>query len=391
MASSSSVPTSILVLSDTHAALPDPVKWPNLSFSQVLPAADVAIHCGDLTSCGRYSEHERALTLLKSLPAPIKIVIPGNHDMTLDSEYMLKNRRLHGWNHAHSAEDLGDALALYRSQEAWDAGIRYMEEGLRSFVLPNGAKLTVYVSAYTPEFCNWAFAYPDWHDRFNIVEDWNCPENPVPDFVPQSSDPAASGERVTVMITHGPPYGILDVTIHGENVGCYNLLNAVSRCRPLLHCFGHIHEAWGVDTRMWHDQTGSTAATALDAVQLPLSGEPSNNIVSESRGDGDLTQPQHKETSPQYEHESSEGQARADLKSSGISVSHPQKPLNSAAAEPDHEQVAASIVDATAIKHGEQTVFLNASIMDVQYVPRQRPWLVRIGLPQASSSELEHL
>lgn len=48
-----------------------------------------------------------------------------------------------------------------------------------------------------------------------------------------------------VLITHGPPYGMLDLTSEGEKVGCYELTKAVLRVQPKLHVFGHIHEGYG--------------------------------------------------------------------------------------------------------------------------------------------------
>ncbi len=48
-----------------------------------------------------------------------------------------------------------------------------------------------------------------------------------------------------VLITHGPPFGILDETFEKEKVGCEELLKAVNRVRPKIHIFGHIHEAYG--------------------------------------------------------------------------------------------------------------------------------------------------
>lgn len=54
-------------------------------------------------------------------------------------------------------------------------------------------------------------------------------------------------------ITHGPPYGILDATVHGANVGCESLLAHLPKLRPRLHVFGHIHEGHGVETRAWAD------------------------------------------------------------------------------------------------------------------------------------------
>jgi hypothetical protein len=50
-----------------------------------------------------------------------------------------------------------------------------------------------------------------------------------------------------VLITHGPPYGILD-TSPGEahHQGCPELLKAVKRVKPKLHVFGHVHPGYGV-------------------------------------------------------------------------------------------------------------------------------------------------
>jgi hypothetical protein len=54
-------------------------------------------------------------------------------------------------------------------------------------------------------------------------------------------------EDVDVLVTHGPPYGILDRsagTLH--QAGCPQLLEAVTRLRPKLHVFGHVHGAHGL-------------------------------------------------------------------------------------------------------------------------------------------------
>ena len=48
-----------------------------------------------------------------------------------------------------------------------------------------------------------------------------------------------------LLVTHGPPKGILDLTPRGEPVGCEELREAVRRVKPRLHVFGHIHHAYG--------------------------------------------------------------------------------------------------------------------------------------------------
>jgi hypothetical protein len=62
-------------------------------------------------------------------------------------------------------------------------------------------------------------------------------------------------------MTHGPPYSILD-----HNLGCPNLLRAVGRVRPLMHCFGHIHEGHGAHIVTWN--TDGSAKDPLSATPL---------------------------------------------------------------------------------------------------------------------------
>jgi len=50
-----------------------------------------------------------------------------------------------------------------------------------------------------------------------------------------------------------PPKGILDGHPQG-NVGCKNLLQALRRIKPLMHYFGHIHEGNGVEVVHWADE-----------------------------------------------------------------------------------------------------------------------------------------
>ena len=53
-------------------------------------------------------------------------------------------------------------------------------------------------------------------------------------------------DGLDILITHGPPLGILD---HGPGSerrgGCPELLEAVLQARPRLHVFGHFHARYG--------------------------------------------------------------------------------------------------------------------------------------------------
>ncbi len=49
-----------------------------------------------------------------------------------------------------------------------------------------------------------------------------------------------------VLITHGPPMGILDQDLKSSvPTGCRQLLAAVRRVRPRYHVFGHFHQGYG--------------------------------------------------------------------------------------------------------------------------------------------------
>ena len=250
MASRSEVTTRILIISDTHSALPASSES-GVPFRQPLTEADILLHAGDLTMNGRFDQHARAVELIKSHDAELKIVIPGNHDLTLDRHYYRQEPLLHTQYPGNEYDHYDDAMLdkieeLYTGEEAQAAGVVYMVEGFRTFSLKNGAKFTVYASAYQPEFCNWAFGYARTQDRFD------------PDGAGFRSEPrnAAPDTGVDIMLTHGPPMGVLDETSRKEHVGCKHLRRAVERCKPRLHAFGHIHEAWGALRKTWKMQDG---------------------------------------------------------------------------------------------------------------------------------------
>lgn len=134
------------------------------------------------------------------------------------------------------------------------------------------------------------------------------------------------------MITHGPPLGVLDKTSRGEMVGCEHLLRAARRCRPQLHCFGHIHEGWGAEKVVWNDEE-------LDV------------------------KPQHYIQNAHTIHVDKE-KAR------------------------DQRAVTLDIGQGSehAIEFGKETLMVNASIMTLRYDPWNSPWLVDLDLERANST-----
>ncbi|KAF2708479.1 ser/Thr protein phosphatase family protein [Pleomassaria siparia CBS 279.74] len=241
------IKTRFLILSDTHNASPYPPDTSNVGFRSPLPKADVLLHCGDLTMVGHLHEYQMALDMLASIDADLKLVIAGNHDISLDDEFYERRGR---YMHRLREQDQSicrEAREMWTGEEARRAGVTYLDEGTHTFTLKNGARLRVYASPYQPEFCDWAFPYFAHQDRFNP------PHQATPNSVPICENPIPDFPAIDVVMTHGPPKGIRDETHRDEHVGCEHLLRAVRRCRPKLHCFGHIHEAWGATRVRWKD------------------------------------------------------------------------------------------------------------------------------------------
>jgi len=82
-----------------------------------------------------------------------------------------------------------------------------------------------YGSPWQPEFCNWAFNVP----RDKMYIHW--------EKIPLDTD---------ILITHGPPEEILDISSRGDRTGCASLRYHVEQIKPLVHVFGHIHEQHGI-------------------------------------------------------------------------------------------------------------------------------------------------
>ncbi|CAI7630287.1 unnamed protein product [Penicillium glandicola] len=72
------VKTRFLVFSDTHG-LDCPPEFVSRQY------ADVAIHCGDLTTESKIDEYKASIRFLRAVNAPLKLAIAGNHDFTMDS------------------------------------------------------------------------------------------------------------------------------------------------------------------------------------------------------------------------------------------------------------------------------------------------------------------
>lgn len=175
-----------IAISDTHG------QHAGLS----LPEGDVIIHAGDVSKRGTELQVREFLEWFSGLDYRHKIFVAGNHDFHFEK---LSSEQLAG---------LIPENVIYLN----DSGIEI--EGIR-----------IWGSPVQPWFHDWAFNRGRGAD---IKKHW--------DLIPHDTD---------ILITHGPPLGILDRTVYGQEVGCADLLNAIARVNPAFHIFGHIHEAYG--------------------------------------------------------------------------------------------------------------------------------------------------
>ncbi|KAH6715281.1 ser/Thr protein phosphatase family protein-like protein [Leptodontidium sp. MPI-SDFR-AT-0119] len=242
------VSTRIMVISDTHEHSFD---------GNNLPDVDVLLHTGDLTNFGELDSLRECVRMMGTVNAKVKLVIAGNHDISLDKTRRVENMTDDEYSKYHEA-----AVEIMTGSAAKEAGIVYLEEGTYTFNLDNGAKFKVYASPYTPGSGGWAFAYQPLEDRFNDAK--QAAQNRT--SIAENSISAG----VDIVMTHGPPHSILD-QVDGQNLGCPNLLRAVGRVRPLMHCFGHIHEGHGANIVTWKpDGTvkDPSSATPLETEQI---------------------------------------------------------------------------------------------------------------------------
>lgn len=237
----------IVCVSDTHGARP---RCP-------VPDGDVLIHAGDFSKTGRLEEVSEFCAWLRSLPHARKLVIAGNHDLSLDRESIAETSRRFGLRPGPGGLDqmCDEAQAMLECccEYLCDSGT--IVRGLR-----------VWGSPWQPWFCDWAFNLPRGKP---CRERWS--------LIPTETD---------VLITHGPPLGHGDMTSGGARAGCLDLLDEVQgRVRPQLHVFGHIHEHHGVST----DGTTTFAnASTCDLDYRPLQAPLVFDLPARDAGGGEL-------------------------------------------------------------------------------------------------------
>lgn len=92
---------------------------------------------------GLPSEYHKTLDMLASIDTPVKLVIAGNHDRTLDKTWMKSHERMlqgRKWDEVYE-----EAREMWFGEEgrARKEGVRMLEEGVHEVELSNGAVLKV--------------------------------------------------------------------------------------------------------------------------------------------------------------------------------------------------------------------------------------------------------
>jgi predicted phosphohydrolase len=170
----------------------------------VIPECDLLISTGDYSFHGSPYVVKSYHEWLNKQPAKYIISGQGNHET---------------WVEKNFEEARNIALGVCPRVQFVDEGPVDIE-GLK-----------IWYSAITPRFFNWAY---NRERGAEIKAHW--------DLIPMDTK---------ILLTHGPPYGILDEVPSryydglAEKVGCHDLLARVKEIKPDLHMFGHIHPAHG--------------------------------------------------------------------------------------------------------------------------------------------------
>lgn len=184
-----------------------------------VPDGDILIHAGDFTS---FSKNASAIAdfndWLGTLPHRHKIVVPGNHEFFLEADP--SRRRL-----------ISNATVLI------DESIDVLG-------------LNIWGSPTTPLYGG-AFGKSSEQDRIQLYS-----------RIPVDTD---------ILITHGPPFGILDRSPESDfHQGCGALLDQVRQIKPRIHIFGHAHGAYGT----FHTDKTIFVNAALHGTQDSLGYKP---------------------------------------------------------------------------------------------------------------------
>lgn len=165
-----------------------------------VPDGDVLIHAGDITWRGEINILYDFCAWMYELPHQHKIVVSGNHELGMQNGVYR--------NHV---------LSMMKN-----VNIHYLED---SGITINN--LFFWGSPWQPAFFDWEWNLP--RNGLALEEKWSL----IPD-------------DTNILITHGPPNGILDSTRDNGPQGCEKLEKRIRDLSKLkVHIFGHMHRDGG--------------------------------------------------------------------------------------------------------------------------------------------------
>lgn len=175
----------VVCLSDTHG----------LHKKLKLPEGDILIHSGDMLNHGVIDELVDFNAWLGKQNFRYKICVAGNHDRVFQHNPELARKVL--------------SNAIYLQDEL------VVVEGLR-----------IYGTPWTPTFGYWSFMASEADLKYHYS------------YIPEDLD---------ILVSHGPPKGILDIVPRGVHAGSTSMKEALTKLTlpPIHHIFGHLHTGGG--------------------------------------------------------------------------------------------------------------------------------------------------
>lgn len=153
---------------------------------RTIPSADLVIHAGDFSTIGTKAEALDFIEWFCDLPHRHKVFIAGNHDTAVLG---------------HTISGLPD-------------NCHYLEY---NSVTIEGIKV---------------YGMPFFWDMGDPAE-------------PSELDRLDDEREIDLLVSHQPPYGVLDYDDHYGHYGSIRLLHKCLKLKPKYHVFGHIHQSYG--------------------------------------------------------------------------------------------------------------------------------------------------
>ncbi|CRG85839.1 hypothetical protein PISL3812_02847 [Talaromyces islandicus] len=197
------------------------------------------------------AELQRTIQWIKDANYEAKIVIAGNHDVTLDPEFYAE----HGSCFHKKLENSAKCIDILKREKYEKYTILFLnhESAVVKLTRPEGPRTVfkIFGSPFSRFSGRWAFRYDTAEEGEHL---WSQ--------VPSDAD---------IIVTHTPPFGYCDRHHQDDekgntSSGCKQLLNTLRNIRPILSICGHVHESRGYERIQWD---GASSAVSLAKEPLP--------------------------------------------------------------------------------------------------------------------------